>query len=349
MKPVICFFENEKYLYSTNYQLLECPENKSVTEFLQSIEEKYSDAMKVVQVNFDSNEKATLYKNAKAAVFILNNYEHISLETKAENLQASFELMISKNKFINDVKLIKKMIGEGRFYQVNLTTAFQAKLNQDGYEFFKKHHANYAGAYKCFLPLTNCNLISFSPELFLEKKSSLLKTQPIKGSVSNTQDVEADLMKSEKENAELSMIVDLLRNDLNSLEEKQSAQVVQHRQVMNLNYIQHTYSDIQIQTEKHLPFILDKMLPGGSISGCPKKESLKAINELETYSRSAYTGCMGWWKNNEFKLNIAIRTFVQSGENYFYFAGCGIVYDSDPEKEFEELLNKAGRLNVRYQ
>lgn len=360
MLPVICFFENETYIYSTDYVLHLCPDSISATDFLNRIEKEFADEMKVVQVNFDAynfeltKHQTRLYENNKASVFILKTFEILSLTEIAlkqkvnTSSSAPFQLLVTKNEFLEKVIQIKEMIAAGRFYQVNLTYAFKALLKTNPFDFFLNHQANYTGNYKAFLPFANHSVISFSPELFLEKKGLTLKTEPIKGSISKNENSDTDLLKSAKEQAELSMIVDLLRNDLNSLETKSSAQVTKHRQVMNLNYIQHTYSEVTIQTEKNMPFILEKMMPGGSISGCPKKESLIAITELEPTARSIYTGAIGFWQKNDFKLNIAIRTFVQTEEAYYYFAGCGIVYDSNPEKEFEELINKAGRLNVQY-
>ncbi|MFZ3230916.1 MAG: chorismate-binding protein [Pseudobdellovibrio sp.] len=361
MRPVICFFEGDLYIYSTDYELALCPDEIAVTAFLESIDSNNLNKMKIVQINFDAFQASTkqvdIFKTSKAAVFILNNYQLLTLQniSISHNLikntflkDALFKLQITKNNFLENIISIKKMISAGRLYQVNLTTTFMADLKTDPLDLFLSNYLDYSGNYKCFLPFANHSLVSFSPELFLEKNESILKTEPIKGSISKNQNYENDLIKNEKEESELSMIVDLLRNDLNGLELENSAQVIKHRELMNLNYIQHTFSEIQIQTSKLLPYILEKMMPGGSISGCPKKESLLVIQELEPHKRGAYTGTIGWWKDDNFKLNIAIRTFLQTESNYYYFAGCGIVYDSDPETEFAELLNKTGNLNVKY-
>ncbi len=366
MSPLICFHENEAYIYSENYQVYNCADDVDVSDFLEAIDEQFPDSMKIAQINFDAYHSAlfknqkTIHSTAKAVVFVLKSYSLLSLreikikhnrlltKDKAFLKNTVFTLQILKADFLNQVELIKKMIGEGRLYQMNLTSAFTAQLDMPALQFFLLLSEQFEGLYKCLLPCENYSIISFSPELFLEKKNEVLVTQPIKGSISKNKNAEMDLLKNEKEEAELSMIVDLLRNDLNSLEVDNSAQVTTHRQLMDLNYIHHTFSEIKINTRKRLPVILRNMLPGGSISGCPKLESLIAISELETSRRQAYTGVCGWWKGSDFKLNILIRTFIQSNTDYFYFAGCGIVYDSKPEKEFEELLNKAGNLNVQY-
>lgn len=366
MNPVICFYETENYIYSTDYHILTCPAYLDATSFLNAIESEHADKMKIIQVNFEAYHTALfknqnlLYDKEKATVYILNTYtilsireikiKHSNLLTSSQNFlkKVSFQLQTTKSAFLESVELIKTMIAAGRFYQINLASSLTCQLKMPGLQFFLQTYGHFPGNYKSFLPLENDSIISFSPELFLEKKQFSLRTQPIKGSVSKTENTILSLLKSEKEEAELSMIVDLLRNDLNSLEAKNSAVVTSHRQLMDLNYIHHTFSEVKINTTKTLPFILQRMMPGGSISGCPKLESLITLSELEKNKRQVYAGTIGWWKNNDFKLSIAIRTFIQSKESYFYFAGCGIVYDSLAEKEFNELLNKTGTLNVQY-
>lgn len=365
MKPVICFYETETYVYSTDYLLLRCADSQPVTDFLISIEAEYAEQMKVIQIDFDAfaseaSVLPALYRSPKAQVFVLKNYQvlalrdiqlkHTDLLRDSTKLLANthFELLVSKNQFLQRVEKIRSWIAAGRLYQANLTAPFQAALVADSLQFFLLMQSQFKGAYKCYLPNPEFSIISFSPELFLAKTGERLVTAPIKGSLSSDKNSQSNLLENAKEDAELSMIVDLLRNDFNSLETESSAKVTSHRQLMSLNYIQHTYSEIEIKTMKNLPAILEKMMPGGSISGCPKKESLLVIGELETTQRQAYTGTMGWWHKDNFKLNVAIRTFVANQENYLYYAGCGIVYDSDAEKEFAELIDKAGKLNVHY-
>lgn len=357
MKPLICFFQDNKYIYAVKYSLEACSEEQSVNEFLNSIENKFADKMKVVQINFEyENQKwfmhqKSLYTCAKASVFILDQYEtlneHDLLNRLSEKqFSADFASLESQATFIEKVNLIKKEIAAGRIYQVNLTAPLKSNCSASSEEIFKHYSAKFNGRYKALLPLEHCEAISLSPELFLQKTGTTLKTQPIKGSLAQNEELEKHLLLNKKEEAELSMIVDLLRNDLNRIESdsKASAKVTKHRQVMQLGYIQHTYSEIQIETNKNLPEILRSTLPGGSISGCPKIESLKLISELEMFKRQIYTGTIGWWKKNEFSLNLSIRTFVKSNDELYYHSGCGIVYDSIAEREWNEFILKTGSL-----
>ncbi len=361
MKKLICFYEKDLFIVSEDYELHSCPFDSSVTDFLNSIEKKYYDSLKIVQCNFEYDSissKKALYEGAKASAFVIRTHRFQSLaevvaglQTLPENeihktIQHRFKPLTSQTQFTDQVKLIIGEISQGRIYQVNLTAPLVADCSNDGLQIFNHYQAKFNSDYKAFLPFEKYSIISFSPELFLERRNSRLITRPIKGSSSAQNDFSVSLYKNQKEEAELSMIVDLLRNDLNSLDENNASVVTAHREKMQLGYIQHTYSEIVVENDQPLSRVLEKTMPGGSISGCPKLESLKLINELEPYRRQAYTGALGWWQKNDFCLNLTIRTFIKTDDQLIYHAGCGIVYDSSPESEWDEFLLKTGSLNV---
>lgn len=362
MKKLFCFLREDEFLKSDDYSIISCDDNTDLCTFLNQLQKIYFSQMKVVQINFEAEHRCfsgqkALYPAAKATVFVLNRYSVVREEellaelTAVEDTDVVFQTLELKSAFIEKVDIIKKEIAAGRLYQANLTAPLKAECLAPAEAIFKKYFSLLNGQYRALLPLSDdCSVISFSPELFLQKSGLMLTTRPIKGSLNSDKNFEAGLMADSKEEAELSMIVDLLRNDLNRIEPDpagpHSAVVTKHRAALKLKYIQHTFSEIQIQTEKSLPEILECTLPGGSISGCPKLESLKLISELEAYKRQVYTGTIGWWKDNEFSLNLAIRTFIQYQDALYYHAGCGIVYDSDAEKEWAEFVLKTGKINA---
>lgn len=376
MKTLICFGPDGKILQSENYELITCAHHEAVDVFLNRIEKEYAHEMKIVQVGFEGFREETfrqsipLYPVARAHVFILRQYslrhnaartalntaqsQKMKFTDTPSDLQIDFNTTAPLNwvpleeesQFKSKVQLIRDFIAKGRLYQVNLTSALQTRTEIPAEELFNLYRPHFLGEYHALLPLPDVDVVCFSPELFLQKNSSTLTTRPIKGSSADTTQAVHEMLASTKENAELSMIVDLLRNDLQQAEPDQSAVVTKHRELMKLGYIQHTYSEVQIKTEKNLATILKATLPGGSISGCPKTESLQVVSETEKYKRQIYTGVIGWWQGSEFALNLAIRTFIKHGHNCYYHAGCGIVYDSDPENEWREFLLKAGKLQV---
>ncbi|MEK6628434.1 MAG: chorismate-binding protein [Bdellovibrionota bacterium] len=358
MKPLICFYQDDQYIYSDNYAIHTCKADQNVSDFLNLIEASFKKELKVVQINFEYNtnelflDKKELYAADKATIFIINQHEIFTAKQLINKIPSTmnplthqFKILEEKESFKHKVEIIKKEISAGRIYQVNLTAPLVSETNYTPEKIFKNYFEKFGGSYKALLPLPSCDLISFSPELFLKKQQRKLKTQPIKGSLPINSDFAKDLLENNKEEAELSMIVDLLRNDFNRIETEFSSKVSFHREALQLGYIQHTYSEIEIETDKSLAQILEVTFPGGSISGCPKTESLEVIAELETYKRQAYTGTLGWWKDNNFSLNLTIRTFIKVKNQLFYHSGCGIVYDSDPEKEWNEFILKTGHLS----
>lgn len=363
MQPVICFFEDQKFIHSTDYQLLSCGDDHDALLFLEQIEKNYANQMKVVKINFAaleaplSNDARKFYvKTPKAQAFVLNSYELLT-QKDLENLypekitsRPAYYPTVRENAFLENVQSIKEDICAGRFYQMNYTAALEAEA-PERHSLLRAfiHVANVGGDYRAFLPLgPEESLNCLSPELFLKKKGSHLITQPIKGTLLAGRTL-SELQNSQKENAELSMIVDLLRNDLNTLscdKYNDSSRVNFHRKIMNLNYTAHTYSEVEINTSKKFSEIIANTFPGGSISGCPKKESLQKIAEIENYHRDFYTGSIGWWKGEDFCLNIAIRTSYQKQRRLYYFTGCGIVFDSEPRREWHEFLTKCSFLNL---
>jgi len=364
MKPVISFFENDLYFYCTQYTVYQCEKKDEVSGFLKKIQADFHDYTKIIKLNFDTfhntdSAQQKIIQTPLILVYILDQYELLSFKeiknklkiTEQENLQ--FISLITKEKFKSAVQSIADDISAGRFYQINLTSAFKTQTSDhfDTLSYFVSIAEKIHCPYKAYLPFNGQDILCFSPELFLSKKNETITTQPIKGTLLPGQNL-TDLTSSYKEDSELSMIVDLLRNDLNKLscETYKSKSVVNfHRNLMDLKYTVHTYSEVSIKTSEQLPEILNKTYPGGSISGCPKIESLKKIAEIEPNSRDFYTGSIGWWIKDDFCLNIAIRSFINASNEMFYFTGCGIVFDSNPESEWTEFLTKAAFINPESQ
>ena len=152
------------------------------------------------------------------------------------------------------------------------------------------------------------------------------------------------LLSSEKEQAELYMIIDLLRNDLGKVCETGSVQVVESKSVQKLEKVFHTYGVVKGKLKKEIHPIeaLLSMSPGGSVTGCPKKRACEAIYELEDFPRGVYTGTIGYiLPDGTLNFNIAIRTVVQEGNNLTLGVGGGITIGSNNEDEYNETLAKA--------
>jgi para-aminobenzoate synthetase component 1 len=151
------------------------------------------------------------------------------------------------------------------------------------------------------------------------------------------------LIHSAKEAAELTMIVDLERNDLGRVCEYGSVEVTQHRHVEEFPTVFHTVSTVRgrLRDDAGTTDLLRATFPGGSISGCPKIRAIEIIDELEPVRRHVYTGAIGFMAANDLQLSIAIRTLTVAHGRLYYHVGSGIVADSNPAQEYDETLHKA--------
>ena len=193
-------------------------------------------------------------------------------------------------------------------------------------------------------------ILSASPERFVKIRGRAIETCPIKGTRARGRTREEDerlkqeLLTNVKERAELDMITDLLRNDIGKVCSFGSVKVCDRRLLSSCQTVWHTYSRIrgQLRDTVEPVYALISMLPGGSVTGCPKKRSLEIIDELEPYTRSVYCGAIGYIEpNGDIDFNIAIRTIIKKGKKVYLSVGGGVVYDSDCEAEFRETLEKA--------
>lgn len=254
--------------------------------------------------------------------------------------------------YINAVKKCQDYISEGDIYQANLSHRFIIEpVLTNHLNLYKKLCNLNPSPYAGYMNFTDYEIISSSPELFLEiQPSGLVRSSPIKGTVEL--DKLSDLLISEKERAEHIMIVDLIRNDLGQVCKTGSVKVEQLLYTQKLSNLYHLVSDITGQlnlNQERINFtkLFTAMCPGGSISGTPKHRALDIIQELETCPRGLYTGVVGYYRFKDGgKFSILIRSLIHSRKDNIlsFHSGAGITAGSDPVKELEETYLKAERL-----
>ncbi|MFO7735707.1 MAG: aminodeoxychorismate synthase component I [bacterium] len=271
-------------------------------------------------------------------------------EISVENIktgEAEIVSYCSRKTYINIIEKIKNYIEEGDVYQVNFTVPFKitsAELSGNLFiEYIRKNPVDFAA----FMNFRGREIISISPESFFSLRGSKIAAHPIKGTIRRGKNCEEDkflreqLLKSSKDRAELSMIVDLLRNDIGKIAEKASVSVENHASLLKFPTLYHLVSEIIGFTDASRSEIITSLFPGGSITGAPKIRAMEIITECEKYRRGVYTGAVGWIGYSEdMAFNIPIRTIQRVNDKLFYHSGGGIVLDSDPQKEYEEMLVK---------
>jgi para-aminobenzoate synthetase component 1 len=272
-------------------------------------------------------------------------------------LSPSFEPLefsqgLGRERFCDMVRHAKEYISAGDIYQVNLSQRFEAEWldGADVYELYQRLRSCSPAPYSAFFDLGDRQVVSSSPECFLDLSGSRARTRPIKGTRPRFLDPGADqrsayeLMTSPKEIAELVMITDLERNDLGQVCEYGSVRVAELLKLERFAQVFHLVSTVEGELRPEIDHLaaLSACFPGGSISGAPKRRALEIIDELEPVGRGLYTGAIGYLgANGESAFNIAIRTAVLEGGVLGLHTGAGIVADSDPDAEYDETLHKA--------
>ncbi|MFZ5564087.1 MAG: aminodeoxychorismate synthase component I, partial [Thermodesulfobacteriota bacterium] len=248
------------------------------------------------------------------------------------------------------VDRVRDYITAGDVYQVNMSQRFETDFDGDPYELFVRLYKKNPAPFFAYIHAGDHHILSTSPERFLLQQGRRVETRPIKGTRPRGQTPDqdeanrVDLLQSKKDDAELSMIVDLLRNDLGRACAGGSVKVSQHKRLEAYENVFHMVSIVegQLAHGKDTADLLAATFPGGSITGCPKIRSMEIIDELEPCRRHIYTGSIGYVSfHDTADLSVAIRTATVCNGKLFYSAGGGIVYDSKPEDEFLETLAKA--------
>lgn len=264
---------------------------------------------------------------------------------------SDFYLNRTQDEFVNDIGIIKNYIKAGDTYQVNYTVKGKFNFNGSCSSFFQKLLFNQSAKYSTFINNNDSLIISLSPELFFERKNKTIISHPMKGTIrrgynENSDRIsETDLKKSEKNLAENVMIVDLIRNDLGKICRYGSVVVPQIFKVEKYESLFQMVSEVHGKLKKKIDVrkIIQNIFPCGSVTGAPKIRTMEIIDEIENEKRGIYTGSVGLITPNEIKMNVAIRTITISkstGEGVIGL-GSGIVWDSDPNNEYEEVLLKS--------
>ncbi|MBK8974825.1 MAG: aminodeoxychorismate synthase component I [Planctomycetes bacterium] len=250
------------------------------------------------------------------------------------------------------VARVVEHIRAGDVFQVNLTQPFTAQWRGDPRALFQQLCAVGPAPFAAYLETGDgLAVLSGSPEEFLYRDGNSVRTRPIKGTrrrgstPADDERLLAELLASDKDLAELAMIVDLLRNDLGRVARVGSVHVGPFPEHASFAQVHHLFATVRAELRDGVTTgeLLRATFPGGSVTGAPKLRCLEIIEELEVVRRGVYTGAVGWFgPGARLHLNIAIRTMVATADGRLRLnAGGGVTADSDPAAEYEETLHKA--------
>jgi anthranilate synthase component 1 len=252
--------------------------------------------------------------------------------------------------FAEGVRKIKEYIRTGEAIQVVLSHRLARRTSVDPFEIYRALRTINPSPYMYYLDFKDFQIIGASPEILVRVEDGLVMTRPLAGTrprgntIEEDMKLEDELRHDEKERAEHIMLVDLGRNDLGKVSQPGSIKVSELMEVERYSHVMHMVTHVQgkLKTEATAFDALRACFPAGTVSGAPKIRAMQIIAEFEPEKRGPYAGACGYFSfSGNMDMAIAIRTIVMTAGTAYVQAGCGIVYDSQPENEYVETLNKA--------
>jgi anthranilate synthase component 1 len=257
---------------------------------------------------------------------------------------------LTREAFQAAVRRAKDYIEAGDIIQVVLCQRLETRTQANPFEIYRALRFINPSPYMFYLELDGLRVIGSSPETMVRLTGDTIELRPIAGTrrrgstPAEDKELEADLLSDPKEKAEHIMLVDLGRNDVGRVAEVGSVEVNELMEIERYSHVIHLVSNIRGKMAAgKSPFdLFVSSFPAGTVSGAPKIRAMQIISELEPEKRGLYAGAIGYFSfNGNLDTCIVIRTILMRGKKAFIHAGAGIVADSDPEKEYQETLNKA--------
>jgi para-aminobenzoate synthetase component 1 len=268
-------------------------------------------------------------------------------------IQGPISSNLSRQQYSESFQRIQTYIHDGDCYQVNFAQRFRVPVTGDPWEAYSSLRRENPAPFGAYLKLPQGEVLSCSPERFLQVRDRKVETRPIKGTRPRGKTAEEDrllreeLDASAKDRAENLMIVDLLRNDLGKSCQPGSVTVPMMFEVESFATVHHLVSTVigELAPGEDAVSLLRGCFPGGSITGTPKLRAMEIIEELEPNRRGVYCGAIGYLGfDGDMDTNIIIRTLIHRKGSIFFSAGGGIVADSEMEAEYQETFHKAAAM-----
>lgn len=283
---------------------------------------------------------------------------HVTPHFTTARIDESKQWSMTKEEYINNVERCKEYIRAGDIFQVVLSQRATQRVQADAFDVYRMLRVVNPSPYAYFLRIGETEIIGSSPELLVRVDRGVVETRPIAGTTRRGLTPEEDakrevaLLANEKERAEHLMLVDLGRNDLGRICDYGSVAVTEFMAIERYSHVMHIVSNVRGTLRADMTPIdaLYACFPAGTLSGAPKIRAMEIIAELEKTKRGVYGGAIGYI---DFAGNldscIAIRTIIMRDGIAHLQAGAGIVYDSEPEREYQESLDKLGALVQSFQ
>ena len=292
------------------------------------------------------------YEKSKKRIDIIGEKLHskINYQTPSQSQRNQVNSNLSKSEFHSMVMKAKKYIEQGDIFQVVLSQRFKRTTEANPVTIYRALRTVNPSPYMFHLKLNDFDIIGASPELMVKVVDHEVEVRPIAGTRilgkthTENQKISQELLSNEKEIAEHLMLVDLGRNDVGKISKYGSVKIVESMEIEKYSHVMHIVSSVKGELDTKFDS-LDALIsgfPAGTVTGAPKIRAMQIINELEIDRRDIYSGFVGFFDfSGNVNTCIAIRTMVVKNNTVFFQSGAGIVYDSKPDAEYEETINKA--------
>lgn len=251
--------------------------------------------------------------------------------------------------YLERARLVKQYIVDGEVYQLQLGVRFWAPLEGTAFDLYRAIRSRNPSPYMFFVDTPFGQLLGASPEFLVRLEGSRARIRPLAGTrprgVDETSDaaIAHELLANEKERAEHVMLVDLGRNDLGAVCKYGSVRTTELLQIERYSHVMHIVSDLmgELREDRDALDLFAAGFPAGTVTGTPKIRAMQIIDELEPAARGFYAGSIGRWAaNGDFDSCITLRSIHVQDSTAYWQAAAGIVADSDPQAEYEEVLHK---------
>lgn len=298
----------------------------------------------------------TAYQQACDAIVRVHERLNAPLENPLTPIQAvggetlEPQSNFTPERYCDAVGRIKQYITEGDAFQTVLSQRFEAEYPHTALDLYRSLRNVNPSPYMTLLECEDFGIVSASPEVHVKVQDGKVEIRPIAGTrprgatVKEDLALESELLADTKEKAEHLMLVDLARNDIGRVCKIGSIEIPHFMIIERYSHVMHIVSQVvgELDSDKNAFDLLRATFPAGTISGAPKVRAMQIISELEQTQRGVYSGALGYFSfDGTHDSAIAIRTALLKDRKVYFQSGAGIVADSDPQKEYEETVNKA--------
>lgn len=320
----------------------------------------YKEQLFIIATNLFSNQAESELK--QRVQDRIDELKHITIypEYKAHDLSnKQIEANMTQSEFEETVSAMKSLIQQGDMFQVvpsiiySYRHQFGNHLQQLSYQLYQNLKRQNPSPYMYYLNMDEPIVVGSSPESFVKVKGDTVVTNPIAGTIkrgkNEAEDIENEklLKNDEKELSEHSMLVDLGRNDIHRISATGTSKIEKLMAIERYEHVIHIVSEVtgKLNDDYSPMSVIVSLLPTGTVSGAPKLRAIQRIYEAQPHKRGIYSGGIGYINcNHDLDFALAIRTMMIDDTHVNVQAGCGVVYDSIPEKEYEETRLKAKSL-----